>query len=429
MAEERDVAVVRRFVRTGDAACLDDLTNSFNKLYVRGREGYLDLSDATLVMEHLLRILSRGTDPITELGIFLCMQRLTSLATNEKHCFALLDKFQVHSARDELLDFVTRTTTSTEDVILLHHCFEFTMYFLIQSCGRQEILYNNDQLIKAILPYCTGGLRVQPTLAKCDLLQVLGSMLHLDMAECGKTQSIDCPSAENQVRYLTKFLKWGGLKAVLSLSTDVISARADSGFPDQYAWSLACNVLRNLLCKLCVQQFETVPQKLCLIERSDLPALTRALYVRLQEGPHPMPYLIVCIGGLGMYLSYYGYPDLENVLFYRGESGTEKSFLRVHLESAAVCRDAYTEGGALAMMEMTKVRLPELTARIDAEMQLVVKEDKDRHCANPGFTIGGKGLMGAQMMKCGRCLAVHYCSKEHQKEHWSVHKRSCKSPK
>jgi hypothetical protein len=27
--------------------------------------------------------------------------------------------------------------------------------------------------------------------------------------------------------------------------------------------------------------------------------------------------------------------------------------------------------------------------------------------------------------KCGRCLLVAYCGKEHQKEHWAQHKKDC----
>jgi hypothetical protein len=33
---------------------------------------------------------------------------------------------------------------------------------------------------------------------------------------------------------------------------------------------------------------------------------------------------------------------------------------------------------------------------------------------------------GAQ--KCGRCKAVSYCSKDHQKEDWKSHKAGCRAP-
>lgn len=28
--------------------------------------------------------------------------------------------------------------------------------------------------------------------------------------------------------------------------------------------------------------------------------------------------------------------------------------------------------------------------------------------------------------RCGKCHIVHYCSQSHQKEHWSIHKKTCK---
>ncbi|KAL7415383.1 hypothetical protein BDY24DRAFT_382733 [Mrakia frigida] len=35
---------------------------------------------------------------------------------------------------------------------------------------------------------------------------------------------------------------------------------------------------------------------------------------------------------------------------------------------------------------------------------------------------------GVEMMACGRCKAVRYCSTEHQKAHWKTHKKNCRTP-
>jgi hypothetical protein len=57
--------------------------------------------------------------------------------------------------------------------------------------------------------------------------------------------------------------------------------------------------------------------------------------------------------------------------------------------------------------------------------------NKDRHCAYPGCAVtGAEDETGAEdgrtTWKCARCRAVYYCSKEHQSEHWVVHKALCK---
>eukprot|EP01137_Pigoraptor_chileana_P029231 Opistho-2@14182 len=38
------------------------------------------------------------------------------------------------------------------------------------------------------------------------------------------------------------------------------------------------------------------------------------------------------------------------------------------------------------------------------------------------------GLSGVRLSRCGRCVAVYYCGKEHQAEHWPQHKTSCRKP-
>jgi hypothetical protein len=48
-------------------------------------------------------------------------------------------------------------------------------------------------------------------------------------------------------------------------------------------------------------------------------------------------------------------------------------------------------------------------------------------CANCGVAgvVGGVGVVA--LLKCAGCLAVAYCEKKCQKQHWSVHKGSCRS--
>ena len=71
-------------------------------------------------------------------------------------------------------------------------------------------------------------------------------------------------------------------------------------------------------------------------------------------------------------------------------------------------------------------RIPEVAALLDEPLRELPpdRDDKVRVCAYPGCNIDGKGLFN-KMMKCGRCRSTYYCSVEHQKEHWKVHKQSC----
>ncbi|KAL7415377.1 hypothetical protein BDY24DRAFT_382716 [Mrakia frigida] len=50
------------------------------------------------------------------------------------------------------------------------------------------------------------------------------------------------------------------------------------------------------------------------------------------------------------------------------------------------------------------------------------------NCEGRGLGKCRKLKKGAEMMACGRCKAVRYCSPEHQKAHWKSHKKTCRTP-
>ena len=36
--------------------------------------------------------------------------------------------------------------------------------------------------------------------------------------------------------------------------------------------------------------------------------------------------------------------------------------------------------------------------------------------------------IAAALLRCSRCLEVHYCGEEHQRLHWKLHKKLCRPP-
>ena len=47
---------------------------------------------------------------------------------------------------------------------------------------------------------------------------------------------------------------------------------------------------------------------------------------------------------------------------------------------------------------------------------------------SPRQSCGFPGCSEPALLKCSRCREVHYCSKEHQKTHWKLHKKLCARP-
>ena len=91
------------------------------------------------------------------------------------------------------------------------------------------------------------------------------------------------------------------------------------------------------------------------------------------------------------------------------------------------CEDsACIETRILVMLDYWTDRIPPLDALLEDPLREVSPhlDDKVRVCALPGCNVGGKWLF-SKMLKCGRCRSTYYCCKDHQREHWKVHKLSC----
>jgi hypothetical protein len=184
-------------------------------------------------------------------------------------------------------------------------------------------------------------------------------------------------------------------------------------------------VLRNLM-----RMVALVPASEELREMEANELLAPALYQRLQEGPHPLHCLVDCMIAIWMNTCAYTEDICESLLFYRGAQGGngEKSLLRLWYDSAMACGDAHGLASNARMVVTTiKAQSPHLAARMDEEIRKVYSNDKDRRCAYPGCAVTQKGpvVTCVKMMKCGRCLAVYYCCKDHQTAHWREHKRDC----
>ena len=53
-------------------------------------------------------------------------------------------------------------------------------------------------------------------------------------------------------------------------------------------------------------------------------------------------------------------------------------------------------------------------------------QDNIPKCGMPGCNI--QQVDGsAPLLRCSACKVTYYCSKEHQRQHWSAHKKPCKA--
>ena len=63
---------------------------------------------------------------------------------------------------------------------------------------------------------------------------------------------------------------------------------------------------------------------------------------------------------------------------------------------------------------------------IKVDMKHASRTAKISHCSLPRCQKNDHGELKDKFKRCKRCKVAKYCSKEHQVEHWKVHKRECK---
>jgi hypothetical protein len=428
------MTVFRRFIRTGDSSCLKELLNEIQVAHSK-----IDVGDKLKIAIRLLELLPSGIAPGLERQVLVCLDWLTKFSANKKDASAVFDRIEVHPACADLLSCAARALASsdaTDDMDFLHRCLQLLSKFASQNSNRREMLYQNDSLIQAIMHYCISDREVLPFHTKNCLMGILGSLLNYDMAELGPVGR-ETWGTEKETKNLTTLLRHGGQKAVMCVVASVLTNSCGNPMLDQGGWQIASNMFGHML-KVFTQcrGIDVLTSLVTLDETTLLTTLAPALHRRLQEGPHPMGYLVQCICAIGLQLASDQSSPMhttERFFFYKAVTADDaKSLLRIFYEASIACNDTYCEGCALRVIDCIQTHAFHLADRIDAEvlavrqeMQPAKKDDKDRHCAYPSCIVNGEGLVGSKMMKCGRCLAVYYCSKEHQVQHWREHRRDC----
>jgi hypothetical protein len=93
-------------------------------------------------------------------------------------------------------------------------------------------------------------------------------------------------------------------------------------------------------------------------------------------------------------------------------------------ESAIAYGEANGEFKIMKLLWEAIEDIPTVADILDALASPPARVAKDRHCAFPGCEVVGTGLRN-NLKKCGRCMEVYYCCKEHQEDHWPEHKATC----
>jgi hypothetical protein len=258
---------------------------------------------------------------------------------------------------------------------------------------------------------------------------------HFDEASCA-TQRQALKTFANFVRLFSSgwrkdepvvLLRDGALRAIMRAALHVFSLPAT----ETYTEMRLCAATRALLSTL--RTARTIPAEQLSTLSDDMYKLNRNDAFRINAGFHDflsyqarndLHFMLVVVYG-DYVLDVLGSEALRSfVLFKSPRSADAKPIALLLAEYCIASRDVRMEHGVMASLRRFAIAVPEVTAVLSALPPLPKRAEKNRYCAYPYCGMVGTGLH-TNLRKCSRCMAVYYCSKDHQQQHWSAHKLYC----
>jgi hypothetical protein len=116
---------------------------------------------------------------------------------------------------------------------------------------------------------------------------------------------------------------------------------------------------------------------------------------------------------------------LRSFLLYKPPGDSEAKPIALRMAGCAIhCGEARKEDEIMYVLREYGGAVPEVEDILLWLPAPPIRVEKDRRCAKPNCYVVGDGLYNNHK-KCARCMAVYYCCKKHQVEHWPEHRLTC----
>ena len=233
---------------------------------------------------------------------------------------------------------------------------------------------------------------------------------------------------QNDQRSILWFLNIGGIcrinKMFMTIVSTTIEQEQQNGFNILIDFYIVYNSLLHL-------DTTGLDRELYCIDRNSAYRMNVAFYKLFTANTLMNKDLDLSISAWHSYTFYLQHYELvsvlQSLLLYKPPGKGANSALVVvvlkFIRQSGLNNSPVFEDSFMQVLQLWSNHFPSVAALLDDELP-PDRDDKVRVCALPECNIDGKGLFN-KMMKCGRCRSTYYCSVEHQKEHWKVHKQSC----
>jgi hypothetical protein len=414
-----DVDLVSQQIRSYAASPTEEGLDELSKSFDACREEHVILDDDIVrdeVLACVLKLSSAIQSQPQELRGWNCLCFLVSMGWCKRSADTIT-AFASTLACGPLLAHCSTVISSSQAHDELRFSFEFIYRFMVNTDTRREMVYNTVGLPGAVFSYLLERFAEAPCEVQTLALNATSNMVTLFYSGFRKDDGI-------------LLLQDGALPAVKQAVLHVFSLGVRSSQAEAEQLRAAFFVLFATLSTARSLPVEKLPRltvqmyKLC---SNDVYRISVISFTILAVWPKSrmFEYELFIVGCGDYLLDVLGSAALRSYLLYRPPGRpAAPSVASLLADCAAHCGEARREINLMVALRRFAAAVPEVTGVLSALSPRPQRAAKDRRCAKPGCSAAGEGLYN-NLKKCGRCMAVYYCCRQHQVEHWPEHKLCC----
>jgi hypothetical protein len=314
----------------------------------------------------------------------------------------------------QLLAYSAMVLKNGDDQELMS-CVAFLNIFVHESEVGTEVIYNDTNLRGALYGYLEGRFAQSSCDTQHRALRTVAKVV--DMVESGGSD-------------YGIFLRSGAFQAVKCAAVHVFSCALVEEEPEISRMKEAMMAFQTTLyIVLCFPSLLVhLDADMYRLSRKDMRHITVTVYNLLSSfwAESRLCDVTLFLLEYGNYLEgVCGLDALQSFLLYKPPRDAEaKPIALLWAECAMNCGEASREDQIMRALWRYSLDFPQVGDILSWLPSPPVRIEKDRHCALARCEVKGEGMYN-NLKKCGRCMAVYYCCKGHQLEHWSEHRLTC----